>query len=248
MENEKVSIIMPAYNCERFIAEAIQSVQAQTYANWELIIVDDCSTDQTRTIIEKFALEDKRIIFLKNEINSGAAASRNKAVEAASGRYMAFLDGDDVWMPEKLERQLAFMISNNYVFTCTDYLKIDEQSNELDEIVPALNADYRAMLKRCPGNSTVVYDSEILGKFTVPVMRNREDYVMWLDVIKKAEMLHGLHEILGCHRIGMQSLSSNKFKLVKYHWVIYRNIEGISLIKSLYYTSYWIFRGVFHIR
>ena len=248
MENEKVSIIMPAYNCERFIAEAIQSVQAQTYTSWELIIVDDCSTDHTRTIIDQFAHKDKRIIFLKNEKNSGAAAARNKAIETASGRYMAFLDGDDVWMPTKLEKQLEFMISNNYVFTCTDYLKIDEQSKKLDEIVPALDANYHEMLKRCPGNSTVIYDSNTLGKFTVPEMRNREDYVMWLNVIKKAGTLHGIHELLSCHRIGMQSLSSNKFRLVKYHWIIYRNIERLSWIKSLYLTSYWIFRGVFHIR
>lgn len=248
MEDEKVSIIMPAYNCERFIAEAIQSVQAQTYTNWELIVVDDCSKDQTGKIIEDFAEKDTRIKYKKNDVNIGAAASRNKAIEVASGRYIAFLDGDDVWKAEKLEKQLSFMISNNYSFSCTDYIKIDEQSNELREIVPALTADYKGMLKRCPGNSTVIYDSKTLGKYTIPEMRNREDYVMWLRVIKKAGMLHGLNETLSCHRIGMQSQSSNKFKLVKYHWIIYRDIEKLSWVKSLYLTGYWIFRGVFHIR
>lgn len=248
MANDKVSIVMPAYNCERFITEAIKSVQAQTYTNWELIVVNDCSTDGTGKIIEALAEHDSRIKYIKNDFNLGAAVSRNKAIETASGRYIAFLDGDDVWKESKLEKQLAFMYSKNYSFTCTDYVKIDVESNELSETVPALNADYNALLRRCPGNSTVIYDSDVLGKFTVPVMRNREDYVMWLNVIKKAGLLHGLNETLSCHRVGMQSQSSNKLKLVKYHWTIYRNIEKLSWTNSLYLTCYWIFRGIFHIR
>lgn len=245
MENEKVSIIMPAYNCEKFIAEAIRSVQAQTYTNWELIVVDDCSTDQTRTIIEKFAFEDKRIILLKNEKNSGAAASRNKAVESASGRYIAFLDSDDLWVNDKLEKQIGFMLSNHYSFTCTSYEKIDESSKKLGIVIPALNVDYEGLLKRCPGNSTVIYDSDVLGKYTIPLIKKRNDYIMWLAVIKDAKELHGLDTVLGFHRIGMKSISSNKFSLVKYHWRIYRDVEKLPIYKCIYLVLFWILKGIF---
>ena len=248
MEDEKVSIIMPAYNCERFITEAIHSVQAQTYTNWELIVVDDCSTDQTREIIEKFALEDRRIISLKNEKNSGAAASRNKAVEAASGRYMAFLDSDDLWIKDKLEKQIGFMRSKHYSFTCTSYEKMDESSKKLGIVIPALNADYEGLLKRCPGNSTVIYDSNVLGKYKIPLIKKRNDYIMWLAVIKNAKELHGLDIILGFHRVGMKSISSNKFSLVKYHWRIYREIEKLPIYKCIYLVIFWIFKGVFKVQ
>lgn len=248
MKSERVSIIMPAYNCERFIAEAIRSVQAQTHTDWELLAVDDCSKDNTGKIIKEFAENDGRIKYIKNDANIGAAASRNKAIDAAVGRYIAFLDGDDVWESQKLERQLSFMEANGSVFSCTDYKKIDENSAPLGIVISAIDVDYEGLLKRCPGNSTVIYDAEKLGKYKVAPIRNREDYLMWLNIIKKAKRLCGMHEALGSHRVGMKSLSSNKIRLVKYHWRIYRNIERLSFFKSVWLTGFWIFRGVFHIR
>jgi UDP-glucose 4-epimerase len=246
VDNEMVSIIMPAYNCSDFILEAVESVKKQTYSNWELLIVDDCSTDNTLSIINNLAEKDKRIIVLQNEKNLGAAASRNKAVEYANGRYIAFLDSDDVWKKTKLSKQLSFMRENNYAFTCTSYGKINEKSEDLKITIFALTEGYEGLLKRCPGNSTVIYDSHQIGKFKIPLIRKRNDYVMWLQVIKKAGKLYGFDEILSYHRIGMESsISANKFSLVKYHWIVYRDIEQLSFIKSAWLCVFWISKSIF---
>ncbi len=241
-----VSIIMPAYNCADFIEEAVASVRSQTYTDWELIIVDDCSTDNTPALLAELSAQDARIRCLKNETNSGAATSRNKAVAAAQGRYLAFLDSDDVWVPKKLEKQIRFMEENGYSFSCTAYDKINERSEKLDMIIRAHTVDYNGLLKHCPGNSTVIYDAGALGKHTIPNIRKRNDYVMWLQVIKKSKKLYGMEEVLSSHRIGMNSISSNKFSLVKYHWMVYREIEKLSLVKSAYLVVYWICKKLFH--
>lgn len=241
----KVSIIMPAYNSEKFIGTAIQCVLEQTYSNWELIIVDDCSTDSTQEILKKWSASDSRIIFLKNDSNMGAAASRNKAIQAASGNFLAFLDSDDIWKRDKLERQLLFMANNDYSFTCTSYSKIDESGQELGITINALSVDYNGLLKRCPGNSTVIYDVKRLGKHIIPLIKKRNDYVMWLKVIKKSGQLYGMNEILSSHRIRKDSISSNKISLIKYHWIVYRKIEKISVLKSTYLVFFWIAKGLF---
>lgn len=230
---------MPAYNCEDFILAAVDSVRKQTYENWELIVVDDDSGDSTAEILKKLSDEDERILYFYNEKNSGAAAARNKAVERASGRYLAFLDSDDLWKPTKLEKQIRFMEENGYSFTCTSYGKVDEHDEDLGVIVKAINVDYRGLLKNCPGNSTVIYDTEKLGKFTIPLIRKRNDYVMWLQVIKKAGNLYGIDEVLSSHRIGMKSVSSNKIGLIKYQWTVYRKIEELSVVKSAYLVGWW---------
>lgn len=246
--NEKVSIIMPAYNCERFIETAIESVQNQTYSNWELIITEDCSTDNTFEILKGVASRDKRVIILKNERNEGAAASRNRSIEKATGRFIAFLDSDDVWNPQKLEKQLFFMQENQFDFTCTSYDKIDENGESKNVVIQSYTVDYDGLLKHCPGNSTVIYDQERLGKFYVPIIRKRNDYVLWLQVIKKAKMMYGLDCVLGSHRVGMKSISSNKFSLLKYHWIVYRNIEKLTLYRSLSLCLYWVCKRVFRIK
>ena len=240
----KVSIIMPAYNCSKFIKESIQSVQQQTYIDWELIIVNDCSTDNTAEIIDNLAKHDTRILRLKNEKNLGAAASRNIAVQVSTGKYIAFLDSDDIWVGTKLEQQIKFMEDSDFSFTCTSYDKINERGENLGRVVQALNLNYEGLLKRCPGNSTVIYNAEALGKFTIPSIQKRNDYVMWLQVIKKANELHGLNIVLGSHRIGMNSLSSNKISLLKYHWIIYRKIENLTVLRSMYLVWFWIAKGV----
>ena len=244
-----VSIIMPAFNCGEFIGAAIDSVMQQTYQNWELIVVDDCSTDNTAEIVNAYMLKEPRIRYHKIEKNSGAAAARNEAVDYAKGKYLAFLDSDDVWFPAKLSRQINFMKENGYNFTCTSYTKIDEEGNDLNRIIKTQkNSNYDGILKTCPGNSTVIYDAENLGIFKIPNIKKRNDYVMWLQVIKKAKYLYGLEEPLGSHRVRKNSISSKKYSLVSYHWKVYREIENLSVFKSCYLILYLIIATVFKLR
>lgn len=242
---ELVSIIMPAFNAEEYINEAIESVLKQTYENWELIIVNDCSTDKTLSIVKRYAMLDRRILYFTLEKNSGAASARNKAIELAQGRYLAFLDSDDLWEKNKLAIQIKFMKENNYYFTATSYHKIDENSESLNRVVDAYERlDYFGLLKECPGNSTVIYDVKEIGKVKIPNIRKRNDYVMWLQVIKKSKYLYGINLPLSSHRIRKGSLSKNKFSLVKYHWKIYREIEEINSYLSLKLILYWISKSV----
>lgn len=240
-----VSIIMPAYNSEKYIEEAINSVINQTYKNWELIIVDDNSIDDTRMIVKRIAEKDVRINYIKLNINSGAAVARNTAINNSHGKYIAFLDSDDRWYPKKLERQLSFMVQNNYAFTCTMYDKINKKSERIQKVVPVYpKLGYKGILKHNLGNSTVIYNSEILGKQTIPNIKKRNDYVMWLQIIKDSNYLYGLDSILSSHRIRPSSLSQDKISLVKYHWKVYREIEKLSIIKSSYLVFYWIYKTI----
>ncbi len=248
-KEELVSIIMPAYNCGDFIGTTLDSVINQSYKNWEVIVVDDCSTDNTADVVQEYIKKDNRIKYHKLEKNSGAAVARNKAIDLATGKYMAFLDSDDVWFPEKLTKQIGFMEENDYGFTCTSYTKIDEQGEYLNRtIVAQSKRDYDGVLKTCPGNSTVVYNAEKLGKFKIPDIKKRNDYVMWLQVIKKEKYLYGIEEPLGSHRIRTEGISRNKKSLVGYHWKVYREIENLSLLKSSYLIVYWVMATAFKLR
>lgn len=248
-KNPLVSIVMPAYNCELFIGTSIVSVANQTYKNWELIVIDDCSTDKTAEIIEKFVMKDSRIKYFKLDRNSGAAVARNNAVELSKGKYIAFLDSDDVWFRSKLSKQVELMESNNIGFTCTSYTKIDEQGQSLNRIITAKKkSDYNGVLKTCPGNSTVMYNTDKLGKFFIPDIKKRNDYVMWLQIIKKEKFLYGIEEPLASHRIRKEGISNDKKSLIAYHWKVYRKIEKLSLFKSIYLLIYWILATVFKLR
>ncbi|MGT2910902.1 glycosyltransferase family 2 protein [Streptococcus cameli] len=245
-EENLVSIIMPAFNAEKYIYETISTLQGQTYQNWELIVVDDCSTDNTRKMIKKCAINDSRIKYHFLATNSGAAIARNTAIKKAKGGFIAFLDSDDLWKIDKLEKQIRFMQENNYLFTCTYYGKIDEFSNDLHRVVRyKQTADYEELLKNCPGNSTVIYNAKELGKFFIPNIRKRNDYVMWLQVIKQAESLHCLTDPLSFHRESSGSLSANKKSLIFYHWKVYREIEKLSIFNSVRLIAYWITKGIF---
>lgn len=235
----QVSIIMPAYNSEQYISESIQSVLNQDYDNWELLIVDDQSTDNTVKVIESF--NDHRIKVFQLAQNSGAAIARNTAISKAQGDFMAFLDSDDLWHPEKLSCQINFMLRNNYDFTSTEYGNINDDQELINITVNHDYLDYDGLLKYCPGNSTVIYNVKKLGKFYIPDIRKRNDFVMWLQVIKKAKVLYGLKETLTYYRVREDSLSINKTSLVKYQWKVYRDIEGLSLIKSLYLLIHKVF-------
>lgn len=241
MKEGLVSVIMPTYNCAKFIGETIKSIQAQTYSNWELIIVDDCSTDNTKEVVENYVKLDKRIKYNSLEKNSGAAVARTIAMKIADGEYMAFCDSDDIWLDVKIEKQLKFMKKNNYAFTCTAYEQIDENSNSLGKVIkPKEKCNYNRLLLDCPvGNSTVMYNVKKMGKFEVPNIRKRNDDALWLQMLKKEQYIYGMNDILMKYRIRSNSISSNKFKVIKYHWILYRDIEHLSIIRSVFHILYW---------
>lgn len=248
MDKELVSIIMPTYNCAKFIGETIKSVIAQTYSNFELIIVDDCSKDNTKDVVNSF--DDERIKYYKLEKNSGAAVARTTAMNMAKGKYMAFLDSDDLWMENKLERQLKFMKDNNYNITCTAYEQVNEDGESLNKVIKTKKkADYNRILLDCPvGNSTVMYNVEALGKFEVPNIRKRNDDALWLQMLKKEKYIYGMDEVLAKYRIRSNSISSNKLSLIKYHWQLYRDIEHLSVIRSVFHICWWGVIKVLHIK
>ena len=220
----------------------------QTYKNWELIIVDDCSTDNTLSMVEYYCNKDKRIKRYALTVNCGAAVARNKAIKLAKGKYLAFLDSDDLWKSEKLEKQLLFMEKNKYYFTCTAYGKIDEHSNILDKVVKCCEKyNYELLLRNCFGNSTVIYDAEKLGKIYGENIRKRNDFVMWLKAIKVAHVAYGFNEILGYHRIRKGSISHNKGNLIKYQWYVYRHIENLSFGKCFFLICYKVLQSLFSI-
>lgn len=249
MINNLVSIITPTFNCEKFIAETVESVILQTYENWEMIIVDDFSTDNTEFILKKY-LGDRRIHFTKLDSNSGAAIARTKAMELAQGEYIAFLDSDDIWYPNKLEMQIHFMKENNINFSCTSYEQINEKGFSLDKTIKAIpKTDYKRLLLDCPvGNSTVMYNVSKMGKFSVPNIRKRNDDALWLKMLKEEQYIYGLSTILTKYRIRKNAISSNKFLVIKYHWILYREIEHIGVFKSSFHIIYWVLIKILKIK
>lgn len=224
--NELVSIIMPSYNTALYITDSIQSVLAQTYENWELIIVDDCSTDNTDEVVRPF-LTDIRIRYIKNEQNLGAANSRNKALKEAKGRWIAFLDSDDLWEPEKLERQTRFMQENGYHFSYTNYIEIDENSMPNGKwITGPKRITILGMYCYCwMGCLTVMYDAEYVGLVQIADIKKNNDYAMWLKVSRKAEC-HLLNETLAKYRKRNGSISNHGYlKLIRWHYKLFREAD-----------------------
>lgn len=221
--NDLVSIIMPSYNTQKFIEETLDSVLAQTYTNWELIIVDDCSTDNTDEIVSPF-LSDSRIIYIQNEKNSGAAVSRNRALREAKGKWIAFLDSDDLWTPDKLEKQIAFMQSNGYCFSYTNYSEIDESSEPLGKTVTGPKKITKTgMYNYCwMGCLTVMYDVEKIGLIQIEDIKKNNDYAMWLKICKKANC-YLLDEDLARYRKRQGSISNHSYiSLIKWHYRLFR--------------------------
>lgn len=243
---ELVSVITPTYNSEAFISATIESVLHQTYENWEMIIVDDASADSTREIISVYAEQDSRIkpIFLKE--NGGAAVARNKALHASKGTFMAFLDGDDQWLPEKLERQIRFMKEKDYAFTFTNYEIMDEKGTPLGKYVEApAQMTYQDLLKNTIiGCLTVIVNREKTGPFQMPNIRTRQDLALWLQLLRKGFTAYGLQESLSRYRVVPNSISSNKIKAAKKNWFVYRHIEKLSLIKSAWYFSHYALNAI----
>lgn len=235
--NDLVSIIMPSYNTEKYIAETIQSVIDQTYTNWELIIVDDCSNDNTDEVVSQF--DDARIKYIKNSVNSGAAVSRNMALKEASGKWIAFLDSDDLWMQDKLEKQLSFMKENNYHFSYTNYYEIDEDSIPLGRSVTGpKRITKRGMFNYCwMGCLTVMYDKDVVGLIQIEDIRKNNDYAMWLKVSRKTEC-YLLNEELGQYRKRTGSISNHRYMaLVKWHYKLFREAEHENVLYSIFNTG-----------
>ncbi|WP_179009489.1 glycosyltransferase family 2 protein [Winogradskyella forsetii] len=234
-----VSIVTACYNSEKYISDTINSVLNQTYQNWELLLVDDCSTDASISIIRSFEKADKRIKVYKLTENSGPAVTRNKAIKEAKGRFIAFLDSDDRWLPDKLEKQIAFMLAKGYSLTHTGYELIDESGKTLNKIIrPTTVLSYNDMLySNKIGCLTAVYDQKQLGKIYMPLLLKRQDYALWLKILKTGEKAYGLSEILSQYRKTESSLSSNKINLIRWNWKLLREVENMSFIKSAYYLT-----------
>jgi glycosyltransferase involved in cell wall biosynthesis len=244
--NELVSIIMPNYNSARFVEETIVSVFAQTYENWELILVDDCSSDDSITIIESLMAEDKRIKLIKLAENSGPAIARNRGIEEAKGRYIAFLDSDDTWHPEKLSKQISFMQEHDIALCYTGYYRIEEQSGKIiDQINVPQKVDYNELLKQnIIGCLTAMYDTQKLGKVYMPDILKRQDFALWLTILKKIPYAYGLDEPLAHYRVRTASVSSNKILASKYNWKLYREVEKLPLHKAIYCFGWYTYKSI----
>lgn len=239
---ELVSIIMPTYNCAPFIEESIQSVLAQDYAAWELIIVDDCSKDNTREVVAPYLAKYPNIHYSCLNKNSGPAAARSAALKQVKGDYVAFLDSDDLWVPTKLSSQIAFMKKHQVPFSATGYELINEDGTTKGvALIPPAKTDYDKMLRlSCPvGNLTVMYDRRIIGDQQVPAIKKRNDFALWLQTLHKTAACYGMPEVLAKYRLRSQSVSRNKLKLLPYHWHLYRHIEKLSVLQSVWYILCW---------
>lgn len=241
-----ISIITPAYNAGKFIAKTIDSVLAQTYGNYEMLIVDDCSSDDTVSIVESYATRDERIKLIRHEKNQGVAAARNTALAAAVGEYVAFLDSDDMWMPKKLERQLAFMEENGYVLTYTAYQKYFTDTDTVGKVlhVPTKMTHKSIFSNTAIACLTVMINRERSGEFSMPPLKHFEDQCTWQSILARGYVAYGLDENLALYRVSSGSLTANKKTAVKRQWAVYREYFGFSVVRSAYYFLGYAIRAV----
>lgn len=247
-----VSIIMPTYNAEKTVVESINSIRAQTYQNWELLVTDDCSTDDTMNILRSFSEIDTRIKIYSNPKNLGAAAARNNSISHSNGEFIAFLDSDDIWLPEKLEKQISWMIKNPQAnFSFTAYELIDVNGKKLNKLIDLqgdnVHFSYRDMLlKRATlGCSTVMLKKTSFDDIAMPLIRTGQDYALWLKLLKQGERAYLINEVLMQYKIMPNSISRNKIKKAMRQWQIYRDIESLSFLLSVKYFISYAWRAVF---
>ena len=242
-----VSIITPMYNSEKFIDLTIQSVQSQTYQNWEMIIVDDASTDRSIEIVKKIMSNEPRLQLKQLADNLGPAHTRNNGIKLAKGRFLAFLDSDDLWHKDKLEKQIKFMQKNHYAFTYTGFEKINEEGKVIGAIFPYKEeVCYHDLLKSNHiGCLTAMIDLKILGyKMYMPDIKKRQDQGLWLEILKEIDKAYCLNKVLGKYRIRKDSISINKIANIKFQWQLYRELEKLSIIQSFYYMLWYAFYGI----
>ena len=246
MNEPLVSIITPVYNAERFLSDTIKSVQNQTYKNWEILLIDDCSKDNSAQIIKEFQKYDNRTKYIKLKKNSGASVSRNEGIRNAKGRFIAFVDSDDIWKPEKLEIQIKYMLKENLGFTFTSYRYMKENGELTNKIAKAPSKiNYNGLLKNTIiGCSTVVIDREIVDYFEMPLVRRGQDTATWLQILRKEKYAYGIEQDLVNYRLVGESLSSNKIKALKRTWNTYRNVEKLGLLKSSYVFCFYVFNAI----
>lgn len=241
-----VSIITPVYNSAQFLEPTIHSVLAQSYSNWEWVLVDDCSTDGSFELLGAFQARESRVKLFRNSHNLGQGKSRNFAIEKASGDFIAFLDSDDLWKKEKLSVQIDYMLRQQVHFTHTSYGYIDERGNKIKDTfhVSSYPVSYRDLLRRTEISClTAIYNSKVLGKFFMTEDRIKEDYALWLGILKTGVTSHGLDQELAFYRQHGNSTTSKKHKLILDHYIFLRDNQGLGTFQSLKYTLAWIING-----
>jgi glycosyltransferase involved in cell wall biosynthesis len=240
-----VTVITPSYNSSAFIGVTIESVLTQSFTDLEMIIVDDCSTDNSVEFIESYAKKDSRVKLIKLAENSGAAIARNTAIKAANGRYIAFLDSDDLWSENKLEYQLKYMQENDIAFSYAAYNKIDDNGNFIGRVGVPEKVSYSDLLKVCSiGCLTAMYDSKKLGKVYMPIIRKRQDLGLWLRILTDIPFAYSCPGTLAEYRVRGGSISANKKNAALYTWKLYRDVEKLNLFKASYYFSRYAINGV----
>ena len=244
--NNRVSVITPSYNSSAFISQTIDSVLFQTYTDWEMLIVDDCSTDDSASIIKQYSKRDARIKYLKTDLPSGSPCEpRNIGIMSAQGRYIAFLDSDDVWLPNKLEEQLKLFEYADTAIVYSNYEKINEDGERGQRIVTVPpQVSYMELLKgNVIGNLTGIYDTEKVGKVYCSKIHH-EDYVLWLSILKKGFVARNTNVVHALYRVRKQSVSANKLAVISWQWNIYRNVEKIGFLKACYYFIHYAWRAL----
>lgn len=228
-----MSIITPSFNCAKYIARTIESIQAQSYRNWELLITDDCSTDNSTEIIEAYASADSRIKLFRLEKNSGAGVARNKSIEHAKGELIAFCDSDDLWLPAKLESQVAFMEQNKLLASYSSYLTCSDKGNITGVVVAPKAVGFTDICSTDNiGFLTFIYDASKLGKHFMPAIRKRQDWALKIKILHQAKIARGMRETLAVYRQRDDSLSNKKFNLIKYNVRVYREVLGLSSVRA----------------
>ncbi len=245
-EADLVSIITPVYNSERYLSQTIQSVLHQTHQNWELILIDDGSSDQSPVIIAQMEKQDHRIRSIRLPSNSGAAIARNCGLKLAKGRYIAYLDADDLWLPKKLQRQVDFMKTHQAAFTCCDYRRMDVQGNLLNTVHMPCTITYEQLL-----HNTIIQTVGVMVDLRqinpellmMPNVRRGQDLGTWLQLLKNGVIFLGQNEVLALYRITPQSLSANKWRAMKRTWHLYRSVERLPVAKTLGCMVGWAYHA-----
>jgi len=249
--NDLISIVTPCYNDEKYIGEAIESVLAQSYQNWELFVVDDSSTDNSAEIIRSYCEKDSRIRYFKTDFPTGSPViPRNMAIEKAAGRLIAFLDSDDVWFPTKLEEQIKLFSDEKTAIVFSNHEKINEDGKRKKRVIIAPKiVTYKRLLKEnCIRNSAGMYDTEKVGKVHLQNI-NYEDFVLWLEILKKGYIAQNTNTVEILYRIRKNSISDNKIRAAKWTWNIYRNVEKLGFFKSMYYfLNYCVRAGLKYLK
>ncbi|PSW03868.1 glycosyltransferase family 2 protein [Photobacterium lipolyticum] len=248
--NALISIITPAYNCKDTIVKTYESILAQSYVNWEWVVTEDCSSDETLKVLQEIGSKDPRVLLLKNEVNSGAAVSRNNSIGNAKGEFLAFLDSDDIWLDNKLLEQITFMESNRVDFSFTAYRLIDESDSDMNITVDTKQKEpltYHDMLKKKAtlGCSTVMLRVSAFSDIRMPLIRTGQDYGLWLKLLKSGSKAYPISSVLTKYRILPNSISRNKLKKAIRQWEIYRHIENLSIFYSAVCFSFYAWRAVF---